>query len=219
MKKKIIREDIRIIIPTVLIAFYFIMTLIPHLNFVPISTHNWRYTFWSVVVPLLTLITPGFALAFFITYKKEYAFKKWLLPIAFGSVFFASVLSTLSSLFFLLLDFGAYSLRPSDILGLIYTIVGIAARGAVCIGVLSNLKHITLLRIGSLVLSILLFVSVVIKLSIGGYNDLIAELDGIIKIDYLNLFTDIAATLFHVGIFIFSTKKMTNPDVKALADV
>ena len=217
--KKIIREDIRIIIPTVLTAFYFIMTVIPLLNFVPVSTQSGRYTFWSVVISLFPLITPGFALAFFITYKREYAFKKWLLPIAFGSVFFASVFSTLSSLFFLIIDFGAYSLRLSDILGLIYTIVGIAARGAVYIGVLSNLKRITLLRIGSLVLSILFFISVVIKLSIGGYNDLIAELDGLIKIDYLNLFTDIAATLFHVGIFIFSTKKMTNPEAEALADV
>ena len=157
--KKIIREDIRIIIPTVLTAFYFIMTVIPLLNFVPVSTQSWRYTFWSVVISLLPLITPGFALAFFITYKREYAFKKWLLPIAFGSVFFASVFSTLSSLFFLIIDFGAYSLRLSDILGLIYTIVGIAARGAVYIGVLSNLKRITLLRIGSLVLSILFFIT------------------------------------------------------------
>ena len=50
-----------------------------------------------LITTLLPIVTPILALVFFLTYKKEYRLKRWLLPLAFGTAAIHSVVSLLSS--------------------------------------------------------------------------------------------------------------------------
>ena len=190
-------------------SVFYIVMLILKIDFRVSLFQNLRYAVNSLFVYLTPMITPIFILIFIFTYKKDYKFKTWLLPIAFGVNLILFVLIQISNIPNMQVLNYLYGLKQlPTYLCLFLMCVAIAL---MFLGTLSNLKHINLLKYGALGYAILCLCSTIIDfINMGGfpYICVLAEYSAR---NIVALVREVSCVLFYVGIFILTTnKKITN---------
>ncbi len=167
---------------------------------------NLRYTINSLFVYLTPMIVPVFILTLIFTYKKDYKFKTWLLPIALGVNLILSVLTQISNSPNMKLIISLYGLKHLPILLCSFSMC--IAIALMFLGTLFNLKYIKLLKYGALGYAVLCLCSTIIDfLNVGGLayiQSVPAEYSAINVVALVRL---VSCALFYVGIFILTTNK------------
>ena len=191
-------------------SVFYIVMLILKIDFRVSLFQNLRYAVNSLFVYLIPMITPIFILIFIFTYKKDYKFKTWLLPIAFGVNLILFVLIQISNIPNMQVLNYLYGLKQlPTYLCLFLMCVAIAL---MFLGTLSNLKHINLLKYGALGYAILCLCSTIIDfINMGGFAYIQLVLNGYyaVSIAVVALIREVSCVLFYVGIFILTTNKKT----------
>lgn len=190
-------------------SVFYIVMLILKIDFRVSLFENLGYAITALFVYLTPMIVPVFILILIFTYKKDYKFKTWLLPIAFGMNLILSVDIQISNIPNMQVFIYLYGLkRLSTYLCSFLMCVAIAL---MFLGTLSNLKHINLLKYGALGYAILCLCSTIIDfINMGGfaYICVLAEYSAINIVALVQL---VSCALFYIGIFILTTnKKITN---------
>ena len=167
---------------------------------------NLRYTINSLFVYLIPMIVPAIILTLIFTYKKDYKFKTWLLPIAFGINLILSILTQIANIPSMQLIVNLYGLKyiPSFLCSFSMCI----AIALMFLGTLFNLRHIKLLKYGALAYAVLCLCSTIIEfLNVGGIAYIQSVPAEYPAINILALVRLVSCTLFYVGIFILTTNK------------
>ena len=167
---------------------------------------NLIYTINSLFVYLIPMIVPAVILTLIFTYKKDYKFKTWLLPIAFGINLILSILTQIANIPNMQLIVNHYGLKyiPSFLCSFSMCI----AIALMFLGTLFNLKHIKLLKYGTLAYAVLCLCSTIIEfLNVGGIAYIQSVPAEYPAINILALVQLVSCTLFYVGIFILTTNK------------
>jgi hypothetical protein len=165
---------------------------------------NFAYALNSLILALIPLITPVLVLVFLLTLKKEYRFKKWLFPVAFGVKFVTNLISLIlgiGSLQYLLTN-------PLQITMYFISVLMTATFGLMFVGTLFNFKYLKLLKIGAIAFVVLSLIFYVIEfISLGGmaYFQIVPQ--NASPINFMVLIKFIAQSLFYIGIFILTLKK------------
>ena len=188
-------------------AFYLIMLILNtdlHLPFL----QNFRYAINSLIIYLIPIITPALVLVFFFTFQKEYSFKKWLFPIAFG----VKLISAFFTLYSNFASIGSAISVPKYFLIFLCSCFTFVAIVFVFIGTLSNFEHINLLKYGALSCAVLYFaISIIDFIAVGGFAYLLSVPSGIPAVNLMAFIRILACILFYIGIFILTTnRKNTN---------
>ncbi len=139
----------RNIIPIIFTAFYVILLAL-NVDFDISLFGNIRYAINSLFVYLLPLICPVLALVFFLCESKEFALKKWLLPVALGVNIASIMLAVASYPFPSFSSFDILALKTVLWCGRILLITTLLT----FVGALFYSKNIFLLRYGALASSI-----------------------------------------------------------------
>ena len=191
-------------------SVFYIVMLILKIDFRVSLFENLRYAVNSLFVYLTPMIAPVFILILIFTYKKDYKFKTWLLPIAFGVNLILSVLTQISNIPNMKLIVSLYRLKY--IPGFLCSFSMCIAIALMFLGTLFNLKHIKLLKFGALAYAILCLCSTIIAfLKVGGITYIQSVLTGHSAINIVALVQLVSCALFYIGIFILTTnKKITN---------
>ena len=164
---------------------------------------NFAYALNSLIRALIPLITPALVLVFLLTVKKEYAFKKYLFPIAFGLKLTVNVIS-------LILGFSTLKYiftNPISIAMYFCSTLIIVTYGLMFVGTLFNFKYLKLLKIGAIAFVVLSLIFYVIEfISLGGmaYFQIVPQ--NASPINFMVLIKLIAQSLFYIGIFILTLK-------------
>ena len=202
------RKNIVTIIFTALYTVMLILNIDIHLSFLG----NIRYLINSLIIYLIIylmpLITPVLVLIFMLSKNKEYKFKKWLLPVAFG-------ISALVSFVLLFSRFSVIDLYVSDfkhIVLLICSCLMFLSTLFMLIGTFPSFKYINFLKYGAFAYAVLYFISLIVDfIVVDGFAYLLSVPDGYSAINFLALFLSFTKILFYIGIFISITNK--NPRV------
>lgn len=191
------------ILPIIFSAIYTLM-LILGLDFkFDLLLASPKYAINTLIIDVLPLLIPAFALVFFLTEDKEYGFKSWLLPISFAIQFILIFMSVCSSISLLpLMDLAS----PTGYYALIFcSCLNCVALLCMFVGSLFNFKYLKFLKFGLLAAAItVVFSHVVGFITLGGFAYLKSIPEGYAKINYISLLTTISAILFYIGIFIFT---------------
>ncbi len=187
-------------------SLFYIVMLTLNIDFRVSLFQNLRYTINSLFVYLTPMIVPVFILTLIFTYKKEYKFKTWLLPIAFGVNLILSALTQISNIpnmkLFLFLYGSGYLPR------LLCSFLMCVAIALMFLGTLFNLKYIKLLKYGALGYAILCLCSTIIDfISVGGLAYIQSVPTEYSAINIVALVQLISCALFYMGIFILTTNK------------
>ena len=184
----------------------YIVMLILKIDFQVSLFQNLRYTINSLFVYLTPMIVPVFILTLIFTYKKDYKFKTWLLPIALGVNLILSVLTQISNIPNMKLIISLYGLKHLPLL--LCSFAMCIAIALMFLGTLFNLKYIKLLKYGALGYAVLCLCSTIIDfLNVGGLayiQSVPAEYSAINVVALVRL---VSCALFYVGIFILTTNK------------
>lgn len=157
-----------------------------------------------LITTLLPIVTPILALVFFLTYKKEYRLKRWLLPLAFGTAAIHSVVSLLSSSSSII-DVLVY--EPKYILPYLCAFLTVIALILTVIGTLS-VRHICLLKIGALGYAIITFATIIINFILaGGFVYWQSLPTDISPINVEALLSALSNILFYMSFYILSANK------------
>ena len=164
---------------------------------------NFRYALNSLILALIPLVTPVLVLVFLLTLKKEYRFKKWLFPIAFGMKFISNLISLIlgiGSLRYLLTN-------PLQITMYSISVLMAVAFGLMFVGTLFNFKYVKLLKIGAIAFVVLSLIFNVFEfISIGGFAYFQNVPQTVTPINFVVLIKLIAQSLFYIGIFMLTLK-------------
>ena len=164
---------------------------------------NFRHALNSLILALIPLVTPVLVLVFLLTLKKEYRFKKWLFPIAFGMKFISNLISLIlgiGSLRYLLTN-------PLQITMYSISVLMAVAFGLMFVGTLFNFKYVKLLKIGAIAFVVLSLIFNVIEfISIGGFAYFQNVPQTVTPINFVVLIKLIAQSLFYIGIFMLTLK-------------
>ena len=164
---------------------------------------NFRHALNSLILALIPLVTPVLVLVFLLTLKKEYRFKKWLFPIAFGMKFISNLISLIlgiGSLRYLLTN-------PLQITMYSISVLMAVAFGLMFVGALFNFKYVKLLKIGAIAFVVLSLIFNVIEfISIGGFAYFQNVPQTVTPINFVVLIKLIAQSLFYIGIFMLTLK-------------
>lgn len=164
---------------------------------------NFRHALNSLILALIPLVTPVLVLVFLLTLKKEYRFKKWLFPIAFGMKFISNLISLIlgiGSLRYLLTN-------PLQITMYSISVLMAVAFGLMFVGTLFNFKYVKLLKIGAIAFVVLSLIFNVIEfISIGGFAYFQNVPQTVTPINFMVLIKLIAQSLFYIGIFMLTLK-------------
>ena len=188
----------RNIIPIIFTAFYVILLALD-ITFDVSFFGNFQYAINSLFVYLLPLICPVLALVFFLCENKEFALKKWLLPVALGATVISSVFSLYSTFSLLCSNPFQIDLQirfPMHILEVLAAIIAF-------VGTLFNLKYVSLLKYGALSIAVLNIVEKMLVISTVNFNSYVTHI--IYQSKYL--FGEIrflAFIIFYLGIFIYT---------------
>ena len=162
---------------------------------------NFRHALNSLILALIPLVTPVLVLVFLLTLKKEYRFKKWLFPIAFGMKFISNSISLIlgiGSLRYLLTN-------PLQITMYSISVLMAVAFGLMFVGTLFNFKYVKLLKIGAIAFVVLSLIFNVIEfISIGGFAYFQNVPQTVTPINFVVLIKLIAQSLFYIGIFMLT---------------
>lgn len=164
---------------------------------------NFRHALNSLILALIPLVTTVLVLVFLLTLKKEYRFKKWLFPIAFGMKFISNLISLIlgiGSLRYLLTN-------PLQITMYSISVLMVVAFGLMFVGTLFNFKYVKLLKIGAIAFVVLSLIFNVIEfISIGGFAYFQNVPQTVTPINFVVLIKLIAQSLFYIGIFMLTLK-------------
>lgn len=164
---------------------------------------NFRHALNSLILALIPLVTTVLVLVFLLTLKKEYRFKKWLFPIAFGMKFISNLISLIlgiGSLRYLLTN-------PLQITMYSISVLMAVAFGLMFVGTLFNFKYVKLLKIGAIAFVVLSLIFNVIEfISIGGFAYFQNVPQTVTPINFMVLIKLIAQSLFYIGIFMLTLK-------------
>lgn len=164
---------------------------------------NFRYALNSLFIDLTSLITPVLVLIFLLTLKKEYRFKKWLFPIAFGVTFARSLVSLISS--FNTLKYAITT--PLYLVIYLCSWLMLITLALMFVGTLFEFKYLNLLKFGALGYIVLSFTVQVIEfINVGGIAYFQNIPQGIAPINFVALIKLVAQLLFYIGIFILTLK-------------
>lgn len=181
-----------------------IIILVLNIDFKLPYLQNFRYTINSLVTELIPLITPVFVLVFLSTLNKEYKFKKWLLPIAFGIKIVVSIFYIYSNL----IVFNSWISESIYAIMLLYSGLIFIASVFMFIGTLFDFKHITFLKYGALSCAVLNLASLIFDfITIGGFEYFKKVPAGIPALNLLALIEILTCVFFYIGIFIFTINK------------
>jgi len=205
--KSIFKDKLEKSIAIIFSVFYIIM-LILNIDVRLPFVHNFRYIVNSLVIDIMPLTTPVFVLVFLLCLNKEYNFKKWLLPVAFGVKVLIAFLTLCGSFS----TIRAIFLTPEYILVLLCSCLIFVAIVFMFIGTLSNFRHINFIKYGALSCAVLNLVTLIIDfISVGGFKYLQSVPVGVPVVKLSLLITSLASTLFYAGIFIlFNSKKCSD---------
>ncbi len=190
----------------VVVCFSVFNTIMLFSHFGPLLVvlfQNFEYTADYLFVYLMPLIPPILALVFFLTYKKEYRLKRWLLPLAFGIAALRSCIS-LSSIFSIL---PLLIYRPKHILLFVCPFLMVVALILAAIGTLS-FKYIYLLQVGALGCAIISLATVIVNfVLVGGFAYLQSVPTDISPINIGALLLVLSDILFYMSFYILTTGK------------
>ncbi len=182
-----------------------IIILVLNIDIIKLSFfQNFQFAIKSLVIELIPLIIPVLVLAFLFTSNKEYKFKKWLFPIAFG----IQIINVIRSLFSYIIVFIlgiAESTYPVMFLfsGLIFI-----ASTFMFIGTLFNFKHITFLKYGALSCAILNLAALIFDfITVGGFEYFKRVPIGVPALNLLVFIEILTRVCFYIGVFIFTINK------------
>lgn len=197
-------EDKRKNIVTIIFTALYTVMLILNIDIQLFFGGNIRYLINSLTIYLMPLITPVLVLIFMLSKNKEYKFKKWLLPVAFG-------ISALVSFVLLSSRFSVIGLYVSDfklIVLLICSCLMFLSTLFMFIGTFPSFKYIDFLKYGAFAYAVLYFISHIVDfIAVGGFAYLPSVPDGYSAINFFALFLSFTKTLFYIGIFISITNK------------
>ena len=186
-------------------AFNTIMVLSHFGPLLVVLFQNFEHTAAYLPIYLMPLITPIPALVFFLTPKKEYRLKRWLLPLAFGIAALRSCIS-LSKIFSSL---RLYIYNPQCILLFVCPFLMVAAYILAIIGTLS-FKYIHLLKVGALGCAIVSLATVIINFVLaGGFAYLQSVPADISPINIEALLLVLSDILFYMSFYILTADKKT----------
>lgn len=161
---------------------------------------NFEHTANHLFVYLMPLIPPILALVFFLTYKKEYRLKRWLLPLAFGIAALRSCMSL--SPIFSILTLLIY--RPQYILLFACPFLMVVALILAVIGTLS-FKYVLLLKVGALGCAIVSLATVIVNfVLVGGFAYLQSVPTDISPINIDSLLLVLSDILFYMSFYILT---------------
>ncbi len=161
----------------------------------PIRLNLWFSLFSGMIAPACVLI-------FLITNKKEYRFKKVLLPLAFGILAFESLLG----LIILVKEWFLSSFLSRSLAVFILPLLLLAANILCMWGSLHPYKRLSLLRIGALAsvfLTIIEFLSGLPRI----FMYISYELFDLLPLTLLTGIQYLVTILFYLGIFLLTTNK------------
>lgn len=199
----IFNEKRKNIIAITFTAFYTVM-LILNIDFHLPFFQNMRYAINSLIIYLVPLITPILALTFMFFKNKEYKFKIWLLPVAFG----VSVLVSFVSLFSSFSVIGLLISNIKYIIMLSCLCLMFVSSLFMFAGTLFSFKRINFLKYGALGYAVLYLISCIVDfIAVGGFVYLQSVPDGYSAINIFALVLSFSKILFYIGIFILPTNK------------
>ena len=201
-------------------CFYAFMTFIGFdFNFAHYA--NLRYAVNTISSNVALLLLPVAVIVFIALRKKDFTFKKWLLPIAFGLMLVKSAISLYYSVMNTITVLGEESLLILWIM-LVFSLVAFAAMTVIFIGTLGNFKLAALLKYGALSYAVITLLFLVFDfIAAGGleYFEKISDLTDSVTfwIIYIrSLMVFIAQILFYIGLFIlFPAKKKAKEEITA----
>ena len=180
------------------------LVLLLTLNFkMSLFSLNFGYALTALFRALIPLITPALVLVFLLTLKKEYTFKKYLFPFAFGLKLTINIIS-------LILGFSTLKYiftNPISIAMYICSTLIIVTYGLMFTGSLFNFKYVKLLNFGAIAhVALSILFSVIEFISLGGmaYFQIVPQ--NASPINFMVLIKFIAQSLFYIGIFILTLK-------------
>ena len=166
---------------------------------------NFRYAFNSLIIYLVPMIAPVLVFIFLLFEGKNYNFRRFLLPIAFGFNLLKACFSFFQSLSILKL-----CSAPQMAQIVLISTISLLSVLAVFIGSLANFKYILLFKIGVLVVAVhTITISIIEFIQLGGMAYIQSVPEGYPAINVTVLITEIALVLFYIGLFI-GNFKITN---------
>ena len=201
-------------------CFYAFMTFIGFdFNFAHYA--NLRYAVNTILSNVALLLLPVAVIVFIALRKKDFTFKKWLLPIAFGLMLVKSAITLYYSVMNTITVLGEESPLILWIM-LVFSLVAFAAMTVIFIGTLGNFKLAALLKYGALSYAVITLLFLVFDfIAAGGleYFEKISDLTDSVTfwIIYIrSLMVFIAQILFYIGLFIlFPAKKKAKEEITA----
>ena len=195
-------------IVSIICAVLYTVKLILNIDFQLPFVQNFRYIINSLVIDIMPLITPVLCLVFLFSLNKEYKFKRWLLPIAFGVNAINVFLSLCGS-------FSVIGLLQHLAAGYIEILfcrcLILVSIIFIFIGTLSNFKYSSFIKYGTLCCAVLNFFILTIEfISIGGFKYLQSVPMGVPAVNLIPLITFLTSVLFYIGIFILTINKKEN---------
>lgn len=187
------------------LLFYIVM-LILKIDFRLPLFLNFRYTINTLFVGLTPMIAPICILALIFTSKKDYKFKTWLLPIAFGVNLILSVLTLILNLPNMQIKITLYG--SAYLLAFFCSFLMCVAIALMFVGSLFHLRYIKLIKYGALGHAVLCLCSIIIDFIRGGGLVYIQSASTIyFATNIITLVHIISCALFYMGIFILTTNK------------
>lgn len=169
---------------------------------------NIRYALNSLFIYLTPMITPILVLTLIITYKRDYKFKTWLLPIALGVNLILSVITQISNLASIQVILSLYRMQYMPIYLCSFLMCVVSA--LMFIGALFASKCIKLLKYGALSYAILNCIILIIDfITLGGFAYIQLVPNGFSAVNISALVRLVSCTLFYIGIFV-ADFKITN---------
>ena len=181
-------------------SIFYIITLILKLDF---STpgYNLRYIINYLIINLPLLITPILILTLILTHKKDYKFKPFLFPVAFGVSFVLSLITQIFNISNMksVISLSGFNYAPIYLCSFLICL----ANGLMFLGTLFSFKHIKLLKYGALGCAILYLCSSIAEfIAVGGFEYIQSVPEEYPAINILAFLLLISHMLFYIGIFV-----------------
>ncbi len=201
-------------------CFYAFMTFIGFdFNFAHYA--NLRYAVNTISSNVALLLLPVAVIVFIALRKKDFTFKKWLLPIAFGLMLVKSAITLYYSVMNTITVFDG-EIHVTVLSLLIITALSFVAIAVMFVGTLGDFRLAALLKYGALSYAVITLLFLVFDfIAAGGleYFEKISDLTDSVTfwIIYIrSLMVFIAQILFYIGLFIlFPAKKKAKEQITA----
>lgn len=207
----ILQNKTKNITATAFSAFYAVMIIL-NFNSDLFVNQNIQKIVNFLLSNILPLFLPVLIIAFISLKNKTFAFKKWLLPVAFGLLLIKNSITLCLTILNSFSSFGE-KLPTQLLILLICSLVSFVALLGMFIGTLFDFKYITLLKYGALIQAIVFAFTLVFEfIRLGGFQyfetiSLSGYSQQLLPTFIISTTKALSQIMFYIGIFILTTNK------------